>query len=114
MGYSQHGSREVKSPFSNFPRAQSREKQKKKEKNLQEGFSPLFFFLSLLLSSFFSFLSLSKILYISQQQLLVDHCLRLTRRRPFPKNFRLKKLRHNRCQFGSRREKSLPLYTDDS
>lgn len=57
MGYSQHGSREVKSPFSNFPRAQSREKQKKEEKKSSRGFLSAFF-LSFLLSSFLSFLSL--------------------------------------------------------
>lgn len=61
MGYSQHGSREVKSPFSNFPRVQSREKQKKKGKKGKKSsrgflsalffsFSPSFFLLLLSLS----------------------------------------------------------------
>lgn len=57
MGYSQHGSREVKSPFSNFPRAQSREKQKKRKKIFKRvslrsffSFSPSFFLLLLSLS----------------------------------------------------------------
>lgn len=55
MGYSQHGSREVKSPFSNFPRAQSREKQKKRKKIFKRvSLRSFFFFLS-----FFLLLSLS-------------------------------------------------------